>query len=346
VIPTLTGAGTAAVNRLDLRKARLTGNLTFGSSGATSALVRQLQLGEASDAAIALGTNSDPKALLNFAVGSAASTTFIAGYPVGTFSAVSWTGAGADGAISGGNFRTLNIRSDFSSNLTATGNIGTATLTGRLTGGNWAVSGSVGRLTAAAGAAGAVVDVQQSLGSATFRGAFDGTLSAGALGTVSAVSGSGSTITAQSTIGTVSFKTSLAGGFVNAGQSINKFSAQSIDQTRIYAGLTLSSGVLPTTLNEFSSTSRIGSVTLTARGNVFSFSTSAIAARQIGTLKFNAAKTVSGGSNGIAADSIGSLSFFTDANQRISLRGLNTQTQVPTIQAAGTTPADLIVRLL
>lgn len=346
LIPTITGAGIAAVNRLDLRKARLTGNLTFGSSGATNAQVRQLQLGEAANAAIAIGTNSDPRAALVFTVGSATNTTFVAGYPVTSFTASSWVGGGATGAISGSTFRTISIRSDFSSNVTTTSSVGTASVSGRLTGGTWTVNGSLSKFSAASAANSFVLDGRQNVGSAAFRGAFNGTLATSSLGTLTADSGDGATVTAQSAINTVTFKKALVGGFVNAGASINRFTASSIEQTRIYAGVTVSSGVLPTLATQFATTSRIGSVTLTARGNVFSFSTSAISARQIGTLRFNAVKAVSGGSNGIAADTIGSVSFFTDANQRINLRSLNTQTQVPTITGVGSTPADLVLRVL
>lgn len=346
LIPTVTGAGTAAVNRLDFRRARLTGSLAFGSSGATNAQVRQLQLGEAANASIAIGTNSDPKAALVFSVGSASNSTFVAGYPVTSFTATSWTGAGTAGAIAGSTFRTISVRSDFSSNFTATGAVGTVTVGGRLTGGTWTLNSSLNRFTGASADAGFVLDGRQTVGNVAFRGAFNGTLAATSLGTLTADSGDGTTVTAQTAINTVTFRKALVGGFVNAGQSINKFTASSIDQTRIYAGVTVSSGVLPTLATQFAATSRIGSVTLTARGNVFSFSTSAISAKQIGTLRFNAVKAVSGGSNGIAADTIGSVSFFTDANQRINLRSLNTQTQVPTIAGVGSAAADLVVRIL
>jgi len=346
VVPIVTGAGTAAVNRLDLRRARLTTSLTFGSSGASNAVVRQLRLGEAANAAIAIGTNNDPRAALVFSVGSASSTTFVAGYPVTSFTANSWTGAAAAGAISGSNFRTISIRSDLSSNLTATGNLGTAAIGGRLAGGTWTVAGAISKLTAATGETPFRLSATGNIASAAFRGPFNGTLSAGTLGTFSADSGTGSTVTAQTTIKTVAFRRGLVNAFISAGTVLNRFSAASIDQSFIYAGVINPSATLPTQLSQFAANSSIGSVTLTARGNNFAFSASSISARQIGTLKFNAVQSVSPQASGIAADTIRSVSFFTDANQRINLRNVTSQSQVPTIASTSATPSNFSLRLL
>lgn len=345
VVPSVVGAGTASVNRLDLRRARVTDAITFGASTPTDAVVRQLLVGELDSATVSLGNNNDPQAAVVFNVGSAANSQLFVGYAVANFLANSWTGSGDAAAISVRSMRTMTVRSNFAGSVNVTQALTTANISGTLTAGRWQVGGAVNRLSAAGGGADFVLETPDRLNAATFRQAFDGTLAVGSLGSFAALSGDGTTITAQTVVNSVTFRTFLGGGFVSAGQVINRFTAQSIDQTRIYAGVNLGNSVLPTSTTQFAATSRIGSVTLNARGDVFAFSTSAISARDIGTLRFNAVRSVSGGQNGIAADTIRQVSFFTDANQRVALRALNTQSQVPAL--AGTTgQADFVLRLL
>ncbi|MFN4243956.1 MAG: peptidylprolyl isomerase [Tepidisphaerales bacterium] len=344
VVPSVVGAGTAQVNRLDLRRARVTDAITFGSSAPTDAQVRNLLVGELDSAQVSIGNNNDPRAALAFQVGSAANSAIFVGYPVTTFAAQSWSGSGDVALISLRSVRTLNIRSNLAANVNITQALGTANVAGNLTGGRWQV-GSAGRVTAGEGGPDYVLESVGRVNAVSFRNAFNGTVAVGSLGSFNAASGDGATVVASTTIDAVTFRTFLVGGFVQAGQVLNRFTAQSINETRIYAGFNDPNNVLPTAASQFGSVSRIGSVTLTARGNVYAFAFSAIAAREIGTLRFNAVRSVSNGLNGIAADTIRQVSFFTDANQRFALRNLNSQNQVPPIAGSQGT-ADFVLRLL
>lgn len=344
VVPSVVGAGTAQVNRVDLRRARVTESITFGSSAPTDAQVRSLLVGELDSAQVSLGNNNDPRAVLTLQVGSAVNSLLFVGYPVATLTATSWSGSGDAAAISLRSVRTLTIRSNFAANLNVTQQLTAANVAGNLTGGRWVI-GSGGRLAASQAEEGFVLESAGRVNGVSFRNAFNGTVAVQSLGSFSAGSGDGATVVASTTIDAVTFRTFLVGGFVRAGQVLNRFTAQAINETRIYAGFNGQSAVLPTSASEFDAVSRIGSVTLTARGNNYAFATSAIAAREIGVLRFNAVRSVSGGLNGIAADTIRQVSFFTDANQRLALRNLNSQNQVP--QIAGTQGnADFVLRVL
>lgn len=344
MIGNVSGVGTASLGSFEAKTARLTGDFIFGSSIATAAEVRKIVLGSAEGATMELGLNNDPAANLSMTIGTANNTTIFVGYTLASLTANSWTRGVGTGEIEGAAIGKLAIKGNFDSDLATSAGLVQATISGAVSG-DWSLGTGLGKLSAASAASTFVLNSAGVLGTLAFKGDYNGTMSALGVNTFSAVNSTAGSLSATRYINSVTYKGKVLSGFVRSGYQIGKFSAVSVEGTRVYAGVNLQSGqvlalantdfVADATLDGVLYKSSIGSFTVTGKNSSFAFSNSAVAAKTIGTLKSGVVLTGTGApsqvTNGFSADFISSLSLMTDVGQPVSGKNLTVQSDVATL---------------
>jgi cyclophilin family peptidyl-prolyl cis-trans isomerase len=224
--------------------------------------------------------------------------------------------AGAQsGTVSAASLGTAAVSGDFSDNLTLTaGGVSLARFTAAsVSAGTWTIAGSVGAL-----------NVNKEDLSATISAAsitklqVKGNLNAATVDLTSA----------GDDINSLAITGSITGSLINGAGVIGVMSALSLVNSEIYAGVgNLTTGqILPDSFTDFVHDESIKSVRLKITPGSNSFSNSAIAAANIGTLSLG---TVPTGAPGVAADTVGVLSATT--NKRFSVRKITVSTDLATI---------------
>lgn len=352
-IGSVVASGSSSLNMFDAKRGRLTGSFSFGSTIATTALLKSLTFGEVTGARIAIGSNSSSGAALTFAAGTVNNSTLVVQYPVKSIKVNAWNGGDSDGAIQVASLKSLSIGSNFSTPVVVSGTLTTASIAGALTDGRWSLGGQLSKLTAASASNAFSIESSAVVNSATFKGDFSGSINAVGIGSISAATSTGMTLVAagtdsgQGNIGKVTVKGDLVNAFINAKNQIGSVSANSLSISRIYAGASTASGsVFPGALSDFRSPSSIGSVNLTGRGVSVAFSESVISAQSIGNLRLLTVASSASTTNGIAADYIGKILARTDLNQYVVLAKVNTQSQVPTLFSSTGATSTFQVKML
>lgn len=330
--------GTASLNAFNARTTRLNGSLTFGlGNTATAAQLRSLTLAELRTASVSLGSNNDPKASFTLTASVVDETPILVGYPTRSISVSTWNAGTTAPALRTRTLSAITVKSDFNSPVTLNGNLGTANISGGV-GSLWDIGGSVSKFSAASASATFTLKTTQSVSSATFRGAFNGSLEVGnQLGTFSAAAGTEPSITANGSANRVSFGGTANSLFMSVGGDIGSFSANQLISSRIYAGLTrLDQGqIFPAAANTnyFNGASLINSFTVRGAGlpssAPFAFDNSVVVAVNIRSISLATVNTATNVASGVSADNIGSLSFRPPASPPISLRNVTQQSQVP-----------------
>lgn len=364
-VETVTTSGSASLATLNLKGVNLTKSLTFGTTDSTNVSLGSLTLGAATNATIFVGQNTTlPKLAISFTADKIENSTISLGYAAKSITVKNWIDNSPGFALTGTDVKSLNIGGDFGGSVSLTGTLTAATVGGSLVAGDWVVRGDVVKMSARSVSNSYTLDCNHYIRAFTVAGDYSGAMQAISIGNFTAASGLNSpsivatggvdinnTQVAAGTIVKAIFKGNVVGGYFGAENNIGSFSANSIDQTFVYAGVdTSTSSALPTTDNfatAFQST--IGSITLAGKGVTHAFSESRIAARNMGTLKLGTMRTVStatpSNQSGVAAVTIFSLNAKTDQGQVISGKGFNV-TRPITIAHPQSATADLIIRLI
>jgi cyclophilin family peptidyl-prolyl cis-trans isomerase len=327
-IGTVTTTGTASLSSLNFKNVNLTGSLTVGTTAATDAILKTLTLGAASNATIFLGQNADSKASATVTVDRVSTSTFTFKYPVAALKVNTWdAGTGVVSVLADAGIKSVAINSDFNGTISASGDVGTLAVKGTLTGGAVSVR-NLGNFTADAVRNSFEMTVNGVLAKATINGDFSGGINTIGVGSFTAGSGlnnptllasggvdSNGTVVASGDMGKITFKGNVVGGDISALNTLFSFSANSISQTRVFAGPKVANNALfPATANDFNNPSRIGSVTLAGKNVSNAFSASAICARTMGTLKLGTVDLSVTGTNGIVGVTIANLQMVARGN--------------------------------
>lgn len=339
---TVTGVGTASLGSFAAKTAVLTGQLSWGSTTATSAQLKSLTLGTVSGAQILVGPTTGNPAF-TFAAGTVTNSYVTVTNTIKSFAATTWNG----GALVGQHdLASLTVKSgSVNTSMSLTGTLGTARIAGALSGGEWDLGGGIRSLSASSGASGFAISATGIVDAAKFAGDFSGTISAQAIGVFSAASGNGTTLVAKGTtdssnvvsggiLKSIAFKGNVSAGYFSSANVVGTFSANAIDRCRLYAGVTIASNaVLPTGPGSFSGTgSEIGSVKLAGRGAANAYSLSVISAKRIVTASLGSVLASSGASNGLAASEIDKISA-TVGGRKVSASRITTQVQAAALLA-------------
>jgi cyclophilin family peptidyl-prolyl cis-trans isomerase len=356
-IGTVTGVGTASLGTFSAKNSTLTGSFTWGFTTATTAELNSLVLGTVSGASIIIGPSSASGAVFTMAAGAVSGTTLNVGNSIKSLTASSWSG----GLIQcQQNIVAMALRSSVSTSVSVTGSIGTAKVSGALTGGEWDVAGNVRSISAASGASGYALSVSGIVSAASFAGDFSGAISASAIGTFSAASGTGTSLVAKGTtnasnvttgaiLKSIAFKGNVSAGYFNSANVIGSVTANSLTRTRIYAGTTIAANaVLPTAYSAFAATSEIGSIKLAGRGVANAFNLNVVAAETIVSASLGSILLTTGTANGFAASVIGSISGTanTASGRKLSGRNLRTQAAATAVLSSVAVGADFGITIL
>lgn len=327
-VGTITSTGTASLNSLTFKNVNLTGSLTIGTSSFTNAILRSLTLGAVTNATVFLGRNSDPKATASITIDRVTASTVSVGYAVTAMKVNTWdAGTNVVSLVAENGVKTLSINSDFGGTVSVSGNVVTAAIKGRLTGGSWE-TGNVASFTAGSVGRAFEMTVNGVLSKATISGDYVGYINAIGIGNFTAGSGLGEASDTNSfgpallasggqldgtqrvtgDMGKITFRGAANVAYIYAANTIGSFTANSIYQTRLYAGPQLGqNSVFPTSGSAFNNPSRIGSITLVGKNVSNAFSTSAISAKLLGKVNLSTVDLNVNFQNGIVAGGIESL---------------------------------------
>ncbi len=345
------GSADIKLGQINAPAAQVTSGLTLGDTAAGGTSLSKLVLGGLVNADVFIGSSSSTKEKVSLSLGKVANSTINSRIPVTTLAASKWVDTDTVNAVAAPSIDALTIGSDFGSsiNLDAKGNLGPVAIKGSIAGGTWSVPGKTKSIAAKAISTKFQATLTGAVGSITTTGDLGGEFRTGSVGTIT-VGGKVSDwklTSAAGSLGTLAIKGTMTGSVVDMGSSIGDVTAVSMTTSQIYSGVQSRGGaVLPTNRAQFVSAtksgpvSKIRSITLLGPKKGFAFSNSAISAAAIGTLTLGRVETApaGGGSNGIAASAISSLSLTTDAPQAIKTTGILRASDLPQLQAkAGTT---------
>lgn len=295
------GMKSIAAKQLDVA-----GNLTFAGP------VGKADFGNVTNSTLTFG----PGGSLALSLVTADTVDIVSQSPIKSLKAESFIGGGGPdvGAISAPGIGSLTISDAFSQRLDVAGALGTVKIGGAVNSFlPWSVSGGAGKITVGSIAEGFVGDFAGAVASLTVNSSLSGDISAASMKSL-AVKGdlSGANLVLTGT-GVVLGKATISGAIANsriqATGNIGSVTANTINASTIYAGVSTDGGILPTDATDFTGPpASIASVTVKSKSGPPSFINSNIAAVTLGKLNLGIVQTGNAGVPfGVAGDSVASL---------------------------------------
>jgi regulation of enolase protein 1 (concanavalin A-like superfamily) len=221
---------------------------------------------------------------------------------IGQLTATTWANSAGTDVITAPSITHLAVTQAFAAglNLTGAGNeLGSATLRGGITGGQWTLAGSAGQIMAGSVDSTWAGTVAGTVASFNAAGNFDGALSAAAVNNIHV--GGSLTGAVHLTGGTAhDLRTLTVGGAIDGGQvralgSIGTVTTAGLINANVFAGVADSTTTLPASSSDFAENCGITSVVVTGRRLPFAVQNSNVAAQTLGRINFGAVNTVNGG---------------------------------------------------
>jgi len=284
-------------------------------------------------AAVTIGSSMGA---LNFSVANVVDSTIHCDAAFSQLRAITWTDAGSDNMVSATSIGVMDIASGFDSPLALSGTgqtITNATIRGALAGGAWTSAGRAAKISAGSTNSAWSASFAGAITSFSTKGNFSSNLTAAGITNLS-IGGSivSANITTSGMTNHVTVHNSISGSNLKATGGFGSIVANTLADSRIYAAVDPSSGLLPGVSTEFSSVNR-GRIGLV---NVHNFSDSAIAAADLGTLILGRISTSNGGTpEGVAGFTLAVFdATTTPGGKKIHLTKKNTATQASVDAAA------------
>jgi hypothetical protein len=344
----LASLGTITVNgplgRIVAPTSALTGNLSVAGS------LSLLQVKAIANSSISIGSTGATKAGLSISTGHVSSTSVISTTPIRTLRAIDWIETGTPDSIAAPTITSLVTTGNFDAGLNLSGGspfaLNTVRVGGAISGDTWSVTGNTNSVIVGSANANWTANLAGNVNGITIRaGGFGGTISTGAINSLTITGDDTGTINAASIksariVGQLNgANLNLTNGVVPRAYSLNRLvvtgqalnsdidsagnigsiAVAGMNTSNIDAGVN-SSVDLPAQASDFAATASIGSVTITGRGSTFADSN--IAAMTLGPINLGLVMTTSANLPfGIAAGTIQSLIFTLDTGgglQRLS----------------------------